>query len=203
MTFAFESTSGQWTCSTENWTSAFCKFSNNNILSAILSHSLCGLSSLIEYHFFSEPGPINDHCPFPNLFAKRETRLAFDMHSFSLSLDPQEMSLNIDMKIILPVKFSGVSPNFNNKLLTSSLSCNVLNPGKIFHSKSIGSPSILSKFLYSGDDLNHPNLSSHASFDGGFSCILPRHTYRIRKDVDLCALKIDDSFFTSQRQVFP
>ena len=29
---------------------------------------------------------------------------------FQLSLDPQEMSLNIDMKIMLPVKFSGVSP---------------------------------------------------------------------------------------------
>ena len=41
------------------------------IFSAILSHSPCGLSSLIEYHFFSEPGPINDHCPVPNLFAKR------------------------------------------------------------------------------------------------------------------------------------
>ena len=33
------------------------------------------------------------------------------------------MSLNIDMNMILPVKFSGVSPNFNSKLLTSPLSC--------------------------------------------------------------------------------
>ena len=38
------------------------------------------------------------------------------MHSFSLSLDPQEMSLNIDMKIILPVKFSGGSADLNSKL---------------------------------------------------------------------------------------
>ena len=81
---------------------------SNNILSAILSHSPCGLSSLIEYHFFSEPGPINDHSPVPNLLAYRETRLAFDMHSFSLSLDPQEMSLNIDIHIIIHV-FSLVS----------------------------------------------------------------------------------------------
>ena len=36
---------------------------SNNILSAILSHTPCGLSSLIQYHFFSEPGPMNDHCP--------------------------------------------------------------------------------------------------------------------------------------------
>ena len=131
--------------STGNWTSTFCEF--QHILSAILSHSRCGLSSLIECHFFSEPGPINDQCPLPNLFAYRETRLAFDMHSFSLSLDPQEMSLKIDMNIIRPVKFSGVSPNLNSKLLTSSLSCNALNPGKIFHSNSFGSPSILSKLL--------------------------------------------------------
>ena len=57
--------------------------------------------------------------PFPNLLAYRDTRLAFDMHSFSLSLDPQEMSLNIDMNMILPEKFSGVSPNLNSELLTS------------------------------------------------------------------------------------
>ena len=81
---------------------------------------------------------MNDHCPFPNLFAYRETSLAFAKHSFSLSLDPQEMSLNIGMNIILPVKFSGVSPDLNSKLLTSSLSCNVLNPGKICHSNCEG-----------------------------------------------------------------
>ena len=61
-----------------------------------LSHTPCGLSSLIQYHF-SEPRPMNDHCPFPNLFAYRETSLAFARHSFSLSFDPQEMSLNMDI----------------------------------------------------------------------------------------------------------
>ena len=103
------------------------------------------------------------------------------MYTFSLPLDPQEMSLNIDMNLIFLVKFSGVSPNFYSKHLTSSLSCNFLNPGKIFHSKSIGSPSILSKFLYSGEFLNHPNLSSHASFDRRFSCILSRHNTESEK----------------------
>ena len=68
-------------------------------------------------------------------------------HSFSLSFDPQEMSLNIDINMILPVNFSGVSSNLKSKRLSSSLSCNVLYPGKIFHSSFIGSPSILSKFL--------------------------------------------------------
>ena len=141
---------------------------STNILSAILSHTPCGLSSLIQYHFFSETGPMNYHCPFPNLFAYRDTSLAFARHSFPLSFDPQDMTLNIDINMILPVKFSGVSSNLNSKRLTSSLSCNVLNPGKIFHSNSIGSPSILSKFLYFGEDFNHPNFCSHASFDWVF-----------------------------------
>ena len=121
--------------------------------------------SLIQDHFFSEQGPIDDHCPFPNLLAYRDTSLAFARHSVSLSFVQQEMSLNIDINRILPVKFSGVSSNLNSKRLTSSLSCNVLNPGKIFHSNSIGSPSIQSKFLYFEDDFNHPNLCSHASSD--------------------------------------
>ena len=90
---------------------------------------------------------MNDHCLFPNLFTYGETSLAFANHSFSWSFDPQEMSLNIDMNMILLVKFSGVSSNLNSKLLISSLSCNVLNLGEIVHSNSIGSPKIPSKFL--------------------------------------------------------
>ena len=116
-------------------------------------------------------------------------------HLFSLSLVPQELSLNIDINRILPVKFSGVSSNFNSKHLTSSLSCNVLNPGKI---NSIGSPSILSKFRYFEEDFNHPNLCSHASFDWEVFENLPKAQHRIRKDVDRRALKIDNSFVTNQ-----
>ena len=70
---------------------------------------------LFQIFLHTDPGPRNDQRPAGNLFAHRETRLAFARHSFSLSLDPQEMSLNIDMHIILPVKFSGVSSNLNSK----------------------------------------------------------------------------------------
>ena len=52
---------------------------------------------------------------------------------------PMRSSLNIDMKIIRPVKFSGSTLNLDS---TSRTSCNVVNPGKIFHSNAIGSPSI-------------------------------------------------------------
>ena len=60
---------------------------NTSTLSVIFSISPCELSPLIEDHLFSEPRPRNDHCPAPNLLAKRETRLAFDSHSALLSLD--------------------------------------------------------------------------------------------------------------------
>ena len=69
-------------------------------------------SILISTHIYR--ANMNDHCPFPNLLAYRDTSLAFARHSVSLSYVPQEMSLNIDMNIILPVKFSGVSSNLNN-----------------------------------------------------------------------------------------
>ena len=89
---------------------------SSNSLSAILSHCPCGLSSLIEYKIFSEPGPRNDHRPVQNHFAYRETRLAFARHSSSLPFLSQEMSLNIDLNRILHVKIPGVSPYFNSKL---------------------------------------------------------------------------------------
>ena len=85
---------------------------------------------------------MNDHCPLPNFLAYKDTSRAFARHSCSLSLVPQEMSLNIDINRILPVKFSGVSPYLLSKLLTLSQSCNVSNPVKMFHSSFVGSPSI-------------------------------------------------------------
>ena len=88
---------------------------------------------------------------------------------------------------IRPVKFSGVTLNLNSKLLTSSLSCNVVNPGKIFHSNTIGSPSILSKVLYCGERLNHVNLSSHEVFDCGFSFTFQGIIQNLKRRRPLCA----------------
>ena len=80
-----------------------------------------------------------------------------------------------DMKMIRPVNFSGSSLNLDSNSWTLWQSCNVVNPGKIFHSNSIGSPSIVCKVPCCDELLNHVNLSSHAVFARGFSCILPRH----------------------------
>ena len=106
---------------------------------------------------------------------KRETSWALDSHSCLLSLDPHEISLNIDMKIIRPVNFSGFTLNLDDNSWTLLQICNVMNPGKMFHLNSNGTPSTLSKFLHSSDLLNYVNLSSHVMFDYGFSCILPKH----------------------------
>ena len=124
----FELTSGQWGRSTENRTSALSEFQQHPF-SHIVPDSLRTVL-FDRVPIFSEPGPMNDHCPLPNFLAYKDTSRAFARHSCSLSLVPQEMSLNVDMNRILPVKISGVSPNLNSKLSTSSLSCNVLNPGK-------------------------------------------------------------------------
>ena len=114
------------------------------INSATLYHSPCGLSLQVEHHFVSDPGPRNDQCPAGNLFANKDTSVESAIHSVSLSLHPQMMSLNIDMKIIRPWNCSG-SPILLMNSWTSRTSSNVENPGKIFHSNSIDSPSIVSK----------------------------------------------------------
>ena len=69
------------------------------------------------------------------------------------------MSLIIDIKVIRPWNCAGSSISFMN-LWTSSTSCIVVNPGKLFHSNSIGSPSMVSKVLFCGESLNQPNCSS-------------------------------------------
>ena len=67
------------------------------ITSATLSHSPFDLLSWVEYHFFSDPCPRNTYFPVENLFAYIETSWALNSYSRSFSLDPHEMSLNIDI----------------------------------------------------------------------------------------------------------
>ena len=135
--------------------------------------------SLVEYHFFSDPGPRNDRCPGDNLLEKIETRLA--LRSQALSWDQHEMSLNIDMKMIRPVNSSGCLLILDRYSWTLLQSCNVVNPGKTFHSNYFGSPSSVSKALYCGELLKHVNLSSQTVFDGGFSFIFPKHNTEVEK----------------------
>ena len=106
---------------------------------------------------------------------KNKTSLALNSHSCSLSLDHHEMSLTVVMKMIRPVNSSGCLLTVDRNPSTLLQSCNVVNPGKIFHSNSIGSPSFVSKALYCDELLNHVNLSSQTVFGCGLSLIFPRH----------------------------
>ena len=108
------------------------------------------------------------------IFSHKSKRVWRLIRIFSLSLDHHEMSLNIDMKIIRPVKFSCCTLNLDRNSWILLQSCNVVNPWKILHSNSIDSPSIVSKALYCDELLNHVNLSSPTIFDNGFSLIVPR-----------------------------
>ena len=73
------------------------------------------------------------------------------------------------MKMIRPLNCSGDSLILDMNSWTLLQSCSVVNPGKIFHSNSTGSPSIVSKALSCDELLNHVNLSSQTVFDCGFS----------------------------------
>ena len=100
---------------------------SNNILSAMWSQIPCGLFS-----------SINDHCPIPQLFTSMETALEFI--AFTVTGNVVEHRHNR----ILPVKVSGSSPKMLSRSVILSQSCNVVNPGKMYHSNSVGSPLIAS-----------------------------------------------------------
>ena len=111
--FAIDLTSGQWTRDSKDWMSAFCECDHHQ-LSHFVPFTLF-IVFIDRRSLFSEPKQRNDHCLSPHLLANRETSSAFDSHSFLFFFDPLAVSLNIDMKIIRLVNFSGVSPNLNRK----------------------------------------------------------------------------------------
>ena len=125
----------------------------------------------MEHHFFFEIRT-NESSLFlpifllPIFFLYKDMCPAFVKHFCSLILAPQEMSLNIFMNRTLTVKVSGVSPKSLSRSLTLPQSCNVTNPGKMFHSNSVSSPSIRWKFHFS--KIIHLFLSFHFLLDSGF-----------------------------------
>ena len=58
--------------------------------------------------------------------------------------------------------------HFVHDFWTSLTSSNVENPGKIFHSNSIGSPSIVSSVMCCNESLNHSNCRPQTVFGFGF-----------------------------------
>ena len=142
VSFAFESTPGQWSRCTENRMSAFCEFQQHLVRDMIPD----SLWTILFHRMSLLFGTWSNKRPLSNtkFFASMETTLDFATHSSSLPLLSQAMSLNIDIKRILPVKVSGVCPKSLSRSVTLPPSCNVVNPGKMFHSNSVDSPLIAS-----------------------------------------------------------
>ena len=68
------------------------------------------------------------------IFLQREKRVEHLTRILCCFFYPHELSLNIDMKMIDPVNFSGVTLNLDSNSWTMWQSCNKMNPGKMFHS---------------------------------------------------------------------
>ena len=88
-----------------------------------------------------------DQRPSKNLRAEFATVTEFILHFSMFPRSPHTMSLYIDMKMILALNCSGSHWNAVSISRISSRIPTVVNPGKIFHSNSIGSPSIRSKIF--------------------------------------------------------
>ena len=93
----------------------------------------------------------------------RERRVEHLTRIFKMFSDHHEMSLNIDMKRIRPVNLSGVTLNFDSNSWTLVQSSNVVSLGTYSTRILLAHQQFnLSKALYSGELLNHVNMSSHA-----------------------------------------
>ena len=113
---------------------------------------------------------------YQNFLAYKDTTFSvWPRHSSSLSFVPQEMSLNIDMNRILPVKsfwcFLLICSGKSLTLPQSCKRCRIL--GRCFHSNSVGSPldSVkVSVALRSCDPILSfsSKLRWHLDFDGSF-----------------------------------
>ena len=93
------------------------------------------------YHLLSSPGPKNAQCPSLNFDAYSLIFLEVRAQESSLFFFDRTMSLNNVMKIHRSLKFSGVMCFPCRSAWNLWRMSNAVALGKIFHSKSIGSPS--------------------------------------------------------------
>ena len=128
---------------------------------------------------------------------------AFAVHSSLLPFLSQEMSLNIDINKILPVKVSGVCPKSLSRSLIFTIElqrCESWEDVPLeFCRLSIDSVKV-SVALRSCD----PILPVLPRFVGIWMLMdLSKTQYRIWKDLDLSALETYDFFITNQWHIFP
>ena len=154
---------------------------SNNILSAILSQIPCGLSSLIEYHFFSEPGPMNDNCLF-QIFLHTKIRVEhlpdILLHCLLFHRKCRWTSTKTEFFLWNFLVFLLIC-TINFWLLHWAATCWIL--GKYSTPIPLARRRFCQSFCIFWEDLIHPNLCSHASLDSGFSKIFPRHNTESEK----------------------
>ena len=113
------------------------------------------------------------------------------------------MSLNIDIKRILPVKVAGVCPKSLSKIIdfTAELQrCESWEDVPLEFSR-LFVDSIIISVAFLGSDSCNPVLPSFVGF--GMLMDPPEAQHRIREDIDFCALKIDDCFITNRSSCKP
>ena len=87
----------------------------------------------------------------------------------------QSMSLNMDMKMILSLNRSGLMFLLSRSLWILWRICNAVNPGKIFHSNSIGSPSGRNSSPKQVTIRDSATWPFHFRFASSEASILPKH----------------------------
>ena len=176
-TFAFERSSGQWTRGSENWVSALSEFEHHQFSDSVPFSLWFAFMSRIPLRFWSrsEEWPTSCWKSFCKCRHKCGISTTFLFIVFNSPYDVIEHRHEDD-----PVNSSGSSLICDRNSGTLLHSCNVVNPGKIFHSNSTGSPSIVSNVLYCDESLNHSNCRSHTVFDIGFWFILQDITQNLR-----------------------
>ena len=179
MSFAFELTSGQWSRSTENWTSALSEFQQH--LSAILSPIPCGLSSWKSTTFSQNQDQWMTIVLF-QIFSSTEIRVwrLPDILLRCLLFHRKCRGTSTYIEFFLG--------KFLVFLLIWTVNVWLLHWAAtywILRKYSTRIPSAHHQFCQSfcnfEEDFNYPNLCSHASFDWGFSKIFPRHNTESEK----------------------
>ena len=145
--------------------SAFCEFDHHQFSDSVPFSP--GLSLSVEYHFFSVPGPKNDQRPAGNLACTQRHKCGvsntflFIVFNSPYDVIEHRHEDNYSLELCWGAHFVHELLDF-----ADGLQCG--ESWEIFHSNSIGSPSIVSKVLYCGGYVNQPNCSSQTVFDVGF-----------------------------------
>ena len=143
--FALENTSGQWSRCTESRTSAFCEFQQHFFRDIVPDSLWTVLFDGVPLLFGTRTNewPLSNTKFLRKYFDDSGICQAFIFVVFSVT----RCHWTLTWIEFFLWKFLVLLPSRSVDHWLYRRSCNVVNPGKIFHSNSVDSPSIPSKFL--------------------------------------------------------